>query len=155
MGTEEGTVTDEPRQRKPRSTVRKAVVAVPVTIAMPFLVFWRSMRDIWRDQASRGILIMAALLLLAGTLIFRIIEDFSLLDSFYFCFITLATIGYGDLAPATDLGKMVTVVYGIAGLGVMAALISAIATQHRRIRGSKGAHGEEVANDESEQATGA
>jgi voltage-gated potassium channel len=155
MGTEEGTVTDEPRQRKPRSTVRKAVVAVPVTMAMPFLVFWRSMRDLWRDQASRGILIMAALLLLAGTLIFRIIEDFSLLDSFYFCFITLATIGYGDLAPATDLGKMVTVVYGIAGLGVMAALISAIATQHRRIRGSKGAHGEEVANDESEQATGA
>ena len=45
--------------------------------------------------------------------------------------------------------------YGIAGLGVMAALISAIATQHRRSRRFEGAHGEEVANDESEQATGA
>ncbi len=108
-------------------------MAVPVTILMPFIVFWRSTRGIWADQASRGILILAPMLLVAGTVLFKFIEGFSLLDSFYFCFITLATIGYGDLSPATDLGKLVTVVYGIAGLGVMAALISAIATHHRRL----------------------
>ena len=56
-----------------------------------------------------------------------LIEGLSPIDSFYFCFITLATIGYGDLSPSTDVGKLVTVIYSIAGLGIMAALISSIA----------------------------
>ena len=106
---------------------------------MPFIVLWRSLRGIWNDQASRGILITAGLLLVAGTIIFMIIEGFSLIDSFYFSFITLATIGYGDFSPSTDLGKLVTVMYSIAGLGIMAALISAIATQRRSNRDHSGA----------------
>ena len=121
----------QPRQAK-RTTAGKAALAVPAMILMPFVMVWRSLRDVWYDRASRGILITAALLLAAGTLIFMFIEGFSPIDSFYFSFITLATIGYGDLSPSTDLGKIVTVIYGIAGLGVIAALVSAIAAQRRR-----------------------
>ncbi len=66
-----------------------------------------------------------------GTIIFMIIEGYSLVDSFYFCFITLSTIGCGDFSPSTDLGKLVTVAYGIVGLGIIAALISAIALVRR------------------------
>ena len=117
---------------KPQGSAKTAMLVVSATIFMPFIVFWRSIRSIWADEASRGILLMAALLLVAGTVIFMFIEGFSPLDSFYFCFITLATIGYGDITPTTDLGKLVTVVYGIAGLGVMGALITTIATQHVR-----------------------
>ena len=115
-----------------RKSAGKVALALPATILMPFLMVWRSLHAIWSDRASRGILITAALLLVAGTLIFMWIEGFSLVDSFYFCFITLSTIGYGDLSPSTDLGKMVTVIYGIAGLGVIAALVSAIASQRTR-----------------------
>jgi hypothetical protein len=107
------------------------VVAISATVLSPFIVLYRALRSIWSDRASRGILIMAALLLIAGTIIFMVIEDFSPIDSFYFSFITLATIGYGDFSPSTDLGKLVTVVYSFAGLGIMAALIRTIATQRR------------------------
>jgi len=123
--------------RSSRGKATRAAVAVPATILMPFVLFWRSLRSIWKDPNSRGVLITAGLLLVAGTIIFRITEGFSLLDSFYFSFVTLATIGYGDLAPVTDLGKLVTVIYGITGLGVMAAFISAMASQNRRRRTSK------------------
>ena len=131
----------QPRQAK-RTTAGKAALAVPAMILMPFVMVWRSLRDVWNDRASRGILITAALLLAAGTLIFMFIEGFSPIDSFYFSFITLSTIGYGDLTPTTDLGKLVTVVYGIAGLGIVAALVSAIATH--RLRQSEAAAAEEV-----------
>ena len=64
--------------------------------------------------------------------LFRFIEDLSWLDALYFSFITLLTIGYGDITPATGLGKIVTIVYSIAGLGILAALISAIASHAPR-----------------------
>ena len=107
------------------------MVAVSATILSPFIVLYQALRGIWSDRASRGILVMAVLLLVAGTIIFMIIEGFSPIDSFYFSFITLATIGYGDFSPSTDIGKLVTVLYSFAGLGIMAALIRTIATQRR------------------------
>jgi voltage-gated potassium channel Kch len=125
------TDSPEPEPSPDRSTAKKAAVALPITVLMPFIVLYHALRGIWSDQASRGILVTAALLLVAGTIIFMILEGFSPIDSFYFSFITLATIGYGDLSPATDLGKLVTVVYSTAGLGIMAALITTIAAQRR------------------------
>jgi len=113
-------------------TAGKALVAIPKTIAMPFVITFRALRGIWRDPDSHNILVAAGMLLVAGTLIFMIIEDLSLVDGFYFSFVTLATIGYGDISPTTDVGKIVTVIYGIAGLGIMAALISSIASRGLR-----------------------
>jgi len=124
----------EPRdgtERRPARSAARAVVAVPKAIFWPFVTLYRSLREIWRDPATRGVLASAVLLLVAGTILFAFIEDFSLLDSFYFSFITLATIGYGDFSPSTDLGKLFTVIYSFAGLGIMAALIKTIATQKR------------------------
>lgn len=122
-------MSDERRHDRRWHALRGFVLALPVTALMPFGIVARALRGIWDDRTSRGILIVAVWLLIGGTVIFMLIEGFSPIDSFYFCFITLATIGYGDLAPTTAVGKLVTVVYSIAGLGIMAALISTIATQ--------------------------
>lgn len=138
----------QPRDRHPVKTAGKALVAIPKTVAMPFLITFRALRGIWRDPASHNILFAAGMLLLAGTLIFMILERWSLVDAFYFSFITLATIGYGDISPTTDLSKIVTVIYGIAGLGVMAALISSIASQGWRSR-ERHPDSEDEADDEA------
>ena len=53
-----------------RAAAGKAVLALPATILMPFVMVWRSPKGIWDDRASRGILITAGLLLVAGTVIF-------------------------------------------------------------------------------------
>jgi voltage-gated potassium channel Kch len=134
-------------QHGARSNAVKAVVAVPATIFMPFIVLYKALRSIWSDRHSRGILIVAVWLLVAGTIIFMIVEGFSPIDSFYFSFITLATIGYGDFVPSTELSRLVTVAFSIAGLGIMAALVSTIATQKRAIRSRMDAR---VADEESE-----
>ena len=128
---------------------RGFILALTVTIVMPFVIVARALRGIWGDRTSRGILIVAVWLLVGGTVIFMLIEGFSPIDSFYFCFITLATIGYGDLSPSTDVGKLVTVIYSIAGLGIMAALISTIATQ--RLSAYRDAAGPDAAEAEADE----
>ncbi|XP_013787082.1 TWiK family of potassium channels protein 18-like [Limulus polyphemus] len=38
-----------------------------------------------------------------GAVLFTIWENWNFLDSFYFCFVTLTTIGFGDLVPGTSV----------------------------------------------------
>jgi len=40
-----------------------------------------------------------------GSLLFGIWEGWGALESAYFCFVTLSTIGFGDMVPGTDLKK--------------------------------------------------
>ena len=35
-----------------------------------------------------------------GALLFTIWEDWSFFDAFYFCFVTMTTIGFGDMTPS-------------------------------------------------------
>ncbi len=50
-----------------------------------------------------------------------ILDSFS---AFYFSFITLCTVGYGDIAPVSRVARMLAAVEAIAGLFYMAVLIS-------------------------------
>ena len=52
------------------------------------------------------------------------IENWRLLDSFYFCIIMLTTIGFGDFYPQTDYGKLFTIIYSILGFGIVSSLIT-------------------------------
>ncbi len=42
------------------------------------------------------------------------------LDAIYWSTISLTTVGYGDLTPVTDLGKLITVISSIVGVGIIA-----------------------------------
>ena len=77
----------------------------------------------WREPEFRTILLTMMLMLLSGTIFYSTVEGWSLFDSFYFCVITLATIGYGDLYPQTMFGKLFTIIYILVGLGLFVALI--------------------------------
>ncbi len=58
-----------------------------------------------------------------GTVTMHLIEKWSLVDSVYFSVVSLTTVGYGDLTPKTDLGKLFVSTYLIIGIALMAALI--------------------------------
>ena len=53
-------------------------------------------------------------------------EGWNYTDSFYFTGITVATIGYGDITPVTDVGKIFTVFFGFAGIGIALFVITSI-----------------------------
>ena len=55
-------------------------------------------------------------------------EGWSLQESAYFSFVTGLTIGYGDFAPKTLVGRVLSVCIGLCGL-LMTALLAAIAVR--------------------------
>ncbi len=60
--------------------------------------------------------VLLVVLLAAGTLSFNYLEKWSFVDSFYFATSTLLTIGYGDLAPSSDISKLATVAFALSGV---------------------------------------
>jgi voltage-gated potassium channel len=91
-----------------------------------------------REPGIRGLLALTLSLVTLASLFYSWIEGWSLLDSTYFAVVTIATVGYGDFAPATTAGKLFTIVYVFAGIGTFVATATAIG-QHivRRERGER------------------
>lgn len=73
---------------------------------------------IYENRLIFGIAVVIVIWLI-GAIFYYNVEHFSLLDSFYFAATTLTTVGFGDLHPATDAGKIFTVFYVFVGLGVV------------------------------------
>lgn len=80
-------------------------------------------KDYFRFVVPIGILF---LLVAIGTLGYFIIDDYSLFDAFYMTVITIATVGYGEVAPLSGAGKLFTVFLIITSFGTFAYAVSAI-----------------------------
>lgn len=81
----------------------------------------------WHVPTFRSVLALAFLILLSGTVFYRSIEGWSWIDAFYFSATTVSTVGFGDLAPHTELGKLFTVIYMFVGIGVFVLLFTQLA----------------------------
>src|SRR5690348_16333400 len=55
-----------------------------------------------------------------GTVFYHIVEKLQWLDSIYFSTVTLTTVGYGDITPHTNAGKLFTIGYILCGIGILA-----------------------------------
>jgi voltage-gated potassium channel Kch len=81
----------------------------------------------FREAEVRALVTLAAALILLAAVFYRLVEGWSLLDSVYFSVVTIATVGYGDLAPQTALGKIFTIGYIFVGIGLFVATATSIA----------------------------
>jgi len=66
------------------------------------------------------------ILILVGAYVYHQAEGWRYLDSIYFTVITAATIGYGDFVPVTDAGKIFTMFFSFAGIGMAFYFFSVI-----------------------------
>jgi voltage-gated potassium channel len=100
-----------------------------------FLTTFRLIRG---NPQFRSLLFVVILMLLIGTVFYSLEEGWSVVDAFYFSVTTLTTVGLGDLAPKSTFGKLFTVVYIFAGLGIIVGFIDTVAKEtldHRARRG--------------------
>lgn len=81
----------------------------------------------------RWMLVVVVAILGFGTTFFHYVEKWSWLDAYYYCVVTLTTVGYGDFTPQTRLGRFGATIYIFFGVGVIAFFIQTVA----RRRGSE------------------
>ncbi len=63
-------------------------------------------------------LILTILLMMVGTLGYMAIDNFSLMDAIYQTGITFTTVGFGEISPISNLGRIFTITLIIVGFGV-------------------------------------
>lgn len=61
-----------------------------------------------------------------GTIGYMIIDDYTFFDAFYMTVITVATVGYGEVAPLSHAGKLFTAFLIITSFGTFAYAVSSI-----------------------------
>ena len=72
----------------------------------------------------RVFLVVLLVVVVLAILGLMIIEDLSLADALYFTIVTVATVGYGDIHPATLGGKILAVVLIITGVGTFLGVLA-------------------------------
>jgi voltage-gated potassium channel len=90
-----------------------------------------------KDKEFRALGFLVLFLLVLGSTFYFYVENWSMVDSLYFCAMTVTTIGYGDLTPSSDISKLFTIVYAFTGIGAFVAFAAKLAyamTIHSRRR---------------------
>jgi voltage-gated potassium channel len=101
---------------------------IPLLLAVKSLV--RALVAVWRDPETKALPVVAGALVLTGTLFYWRFEDWTFIESLYFCVVALTTVGFGDFSPTTAGTQIFTIVYILTGFGVLVALLTSVAQQY-------------------------
>jgi voltage-gated potassium channel len=91
--------------------------------AFPFIALYNIFRHLTRQPEFRALLGVEVVLIASGTVFYHYVENWAWVDALYFCVVTLATVGYGDLHPTTTWAKLFTIPYIILGVALLGVFI--------------------------------
>jgi len=72
-------------------------------------------------------LVLTVFIMLIGTIGYMVIDDFPLMDAIYQTGITFTTVGFGEIQPISDLGRIFTITLIIFGFVVFSIAVGIIA----------------------------
>ena len=70
--------------------------------------------------------VMLALVVGLGTVGFMILEKWDFLDSLYMTIITISTVGFSEVNPVSNQGRILTMAILISGLGVLGYVVGTL-----------------------------
>ena len=93
-------------------------------------------------KISIFMMIVLALVIILGSIMY-LVEDgkngfTSIPDSIYWAIVTITTVGYGDISPATSLGKFVASIIMLMGYGIIAVPTGILTTEMALLAKTRG-----------------
>jgi len=76
------------------------------------------------DKSMTIPLIILGFIYVVSVLFFHVVEGWNFLDAAYYTTVTLATVGYGDFTPKTNLGKLGAMVLIFTGVSTALYVIT-------------------------------
>ena len=83
-------------------------------------------------KAFRLPLILTVITMMVGSVGYVIIDDFTLMDAIYQTGITFTTVGFGEIAPVSNAGRIFTITLVIAGFAVFSSAIGILVAELNR-----------------------
>ena len=72
-------------------------------------------------------LILLGFVILIGTLGYMLTEKWQFIDAFYMTIITITTVGFGEIHPVSETGRLFTVILIFMGMGIIAYTLGIVA----------------------------
>ena len=77
----------------------------------------------WQSSVPGGVVSIGSLTLAIGVSVLTVLEGYSISEAIHLCVITGTTIGYGNISPSSDAGRLFLAFYAICGLNVMGGIL--------------------------------
>jgi hypothetical protein len=88
-----------------------------------FIGLYKIFKRMWHEPPFRALILVEAMLISGGMVFYHFIEGWGWLEAAYFCVVTVATVGYGDIHPVTPYGRLFTILYIILGVALLGVFI--------------------------------
>lgn len=90
--------------------------------------FLQKSRRFFNTNGFKYIAFASLLLLIIGAIVIHHVEGLSYENAFWWAFVTVTTVGYGDISPATGVGRITASILMLVGIGLLGAFTSTITT---------------------------
>lgn len=99
-----------------------------VKISVLFARFKDDSKLFFKTNHFGYVLITTIILIFLGAIAMSYLENMDIGDSIWWSFVTTTSVGYGDIYPTTNLGRIIAILLMITGLGFVGMLSGTIAT---------------------------
>lgn len=87
---------------------------------------WKKAKRFFDTNGLKYVILVTVIAIFAGAVGICLAEDMSFTDGLWWAFVTATTVGYGDLSPVTDVGRIIAALLMLVGIGLIGSLTSSI-----------------------------
>lgn len=87
---------------------------------------YKSSSSFFNTNGFKYVVFFSVFVVLSGGVLISYIENRAISDGIWWAFVTATTVGYGDISPSTDIGRVIASVLMLVGIGLIGSLTSTI-----------------------------
>lgn len=87
---------------------------------------YKRVGSFFNTNGFKYMVFLSATLIFIGGILISVTENMSLQDGIWWAFVTTTTVGYGDISPSTQYGRIIAMVLMIVGIGLIGSVTSTL-----------------------------